>query len=296
MKEIKVSSGNENERLNKYLARILPNASMGFIYKMLRKKNITLNDKKASGSELLKSGDQVKIFFSDETFEKFSARAEEHHRDVKPIKVLYEDDDIIAVHKPAGLLSQSDRKGGDCVNERILSYLSSRDKLPDDFTPSIVNRLDRNTSGIVLAGKTYQGTRRLTEQIRTRQIIKKYKCICLGSFDKKMTVHSFLKEKQQNTVEILDSPSDGAKEIITEFIPEQKLTGFTFLTVVLHTGRKHQIRAQLAHLGHPIVGDAKYGKGHGRMYLHAFSVYVPDVGVITDPVPDEFGRFINAHI
>lgn len=296
MKQIVVDERFSKERLNKYLSGILPNASMGFIYKMLRKKNIVLNGRKAQGNELLSAGDEIKIFFSDDTFDKFSRKEAVTIADAKPLTVLYEDNDVIAVHKPAGLLSQSDRAGGDCVNARILSYLAKKNELPSDFTPSIVNRLDRNTSGLVLAGKTYQGVRTLTEEIRTRKVIKTYKCICVGRFEEHKTVTAFLKEIPGNQVEIYDNEVAGSRKIITEFIPETQLNGYTLLTVILHTGRKHQIRAQLSALGHPVVGDPKYGHGRGIMYLHAYSVEIPEIGLIADPVPDNFTRFINAHL
>lgn len=296
MKQIVTDKSTENIRLNKYLSHILPAASMGFIYKMLRKKNIVLNGKKASGNELLHEGDEVRIYFSDETYDKFSSKKEVKPAASGPIQVLYENDDIIAVHKPAGLLSQSDKAGGDCVNARILSYLDEKNILQSDFTPSIVNRLDRNTSGIVLAGKTYIGIRTLTEEIRERKIIKTYKCICEGDFRSKQTVTAYLKEISANKVRVYDSKVLGAKQIVTEFIPERHLNGYTLLNVILHTGRKHQIRAQLSALHHPILGDPKYGHGGDKMYLHAYSVTIPDVGVITDPVPDYFTRFIDAHI
>ena len=296
MKQITVDESFSKERLNKYLSRLLPNASMGFIYKMLRKKNIVLNGKKASGNELLDAGDEIKIFFSDETYEKFSKKGSPVIHNALPVRVIYEDKDIIAVHKPAGLLSQSDRAGGDCVNARILSYLAKKNELPFDFTPSIVNRLDRNTSGLVLAGKTYQGVRTLTEEIRTRKVVKTYKCICVGRFEEHKTVTAYLKEIPGNQVEIYDNEVAGSRRIITEFIPETQLNGYTLLTVILHTGRKHQIRAQLAALNHPVAGDAKYGRGKGTMYLHAYSVDIPEIGTITDPLPDDFTRFINAHL
>ena len=296
MKQIVVDERFSKERLNKYLSGILPNASMGFIYKMLRKKNIVLNGRKAQGNELLSAGDEIKIFFSDDTFDKFSRKEAVTIADARPLTVLYEDNDVIAVHKPAGLLSQSDRAGGDCVNTRILSYLAKKNELPSDFTPSIVNRLDRNTSGLVLAGKTYQGVRTLTEEIRTRKVIKTYKCICVGRFEEHKTVTAYLKEIPGNQVEIYDNEVAGSRRIITEFIPETQLNGYTLLTVILHTGRKHQIRAQLSALGHPVVGEPKYGHGRGIMYLHAYSVEIPEIGLITDPVPDNFTRFINAHL
>ncbi|MDD6551238.1 MAG: RluA family pseudouridine synthase [Lachnospiraceae bacterium] len=297
MKEFTVTSGNEKERLNKYLAHILPNASMGFLYKMLRKKNITLNGKKASGNELLKAGDEVRIFFSDETFEKFSSKTVSIPESSKPLQVLYEDDDIIAVHKPAGLLSQSDIKGGDCVNARILAYLSTNGKMPSDFTPSIVNRLDRNTSGIVLAGKTYKGSRFLSDAIQSRDVVKTYYCIADGHFEKTGLYKAWHHQNPDNSVTISDKKREGDKEAVTEFFPEKYSGKHTLVRVILHTGRKHQIRASLSNLGHPVTGDPKYGRGHEKhMYLHAFSVEVPGIGKIEDPVPEYFGRFLDADI
>lgn len=296
MREFTVPEGNKSERLNKYLSHLLPNASMGFIYKMLRKKNITLNEKKASGNELLMPGDEVRIFFSDETYEKFSKR-ETEVAEASPIAVLYEDDDIIAVHKPAGLLSQSDKKGGDCVNARILYYLSTKGKMPADFTPSIANRLDRNTSGIVLAGKTYKGSRFLSDAIQSRDVIKTYYCIVDGWFEKRGLYKAYHHTNSDNTVTISDIKHEGDKEAVTEFFPEETSKRHTLVRIILHTGRKHQIRASLAHLGHPVTGDPKYGKGHEKhLYLHAYSVEIPGVGMIVDEVPDYFRRFMDADV
>ncbi len=299
MKEIRVAESFSDSRLDKYLIRLLPSASAGFIYKMLRKKNITLNGKKASGRELLRDGDLIRIFFSDETFEKFSRKEQICSSEgvmLAETDILYQDKDIMAVHKPAGLLSQSNRPGGDCLNARIISYLASEGELSSDFTPSIVNRLDAATSGIVLFGKTYHGVRLLTEMIRERRIVKTYKCICHKTFEEKVTVTSYLKELSGNRVSVTAERTDGSKRIITEFIPEKRLCGYTLLTVILHTGRKHQIRAQLAALGFPVAGDSKYGHDSGRLYLHAYSVEIPGIGQIVDLLPEEFGRFINAHL
>ncbi|MQN01525.1 MAG: RluA family pseudouridine synthase [Lachnospiraceae bacterium] len=300
MKELIISEANEKERLNKYLSHLLSNASMGFIYKMLRKKNITLNGKKASGNELLKSGDIIKIFFSDETYDKFTANDRgivPAQNPLEPLTVLYEDSDIIAVHKPAGLLSQSDKRGGDCVNSRILFLLSSRGEMETGFTPSIVNRLDRNTSGIVLAGKTYRGSRMLSDLIQSRDVIKTYYCIADGHFKREGIYRVWHTENKDNTVNVSDKETEGAKEIVTEFFPERYSRSHTLIRIILHTGRKHQIRASLSHLGYPVTGDSKYGKGHEKhMYLHAFSVRIPGIGTIEDPLPDYFRRFMDADI
>lgn len=296
MKKITVDDRYENMRFNKFIRHLLPSAGMGFIYRMLRKKNIVLNGKKADGSEQVHAGDEVKIFFSDETYADLSEKKPRDINRPKPVKVLYEDDDIIAVHKPRGLKSQSDRAGGDCVNARILSLLESEGKLPDDYTPSIVNRLDTNTTGIILAGKTYRGTRRLTEQIREGQIVKTYKCICRGDFKERIFVKNYIVNEKKDQVRVSDTRINGGKIAKTEFIPERKLNGYTLLSVILYTGRKHQIRATLAHLGYPVAGDSKYGNERGYMYLHSYSVSIPDIGVIYDRVPTEFERFINAHL
>ena len=168
MKQFTISPNESGQRFDKYLKKLLSNASGSFVYKMLRKKNITLNDHKADGTEKLNAGDLVKLFLSDETFEKFSGVDETNSEYMKlksidsgRLQVVYEDDDVIIINKPSGMLSQKAVPEDISANEYILSYLIRKGSLSEEqfktFKPSICNRLDRNTSGLLIAGKTLKG-------------------------------------------------------------------------------------------------------------------------------------------
>ena len=174
MKQFTISPNESGQRFDKYLKKLLSNASGSFVYKMLRKKNITLNDRKADGTEKLNAGDLVKLFLSDETFEKFSGKDETNSGYMKlksidsgRLQVVYEDDDVIIINKPSGMLSQKAVPEDISANEYILSYLIRKGALSEEqfktFKPSICNRLDRNTSGLLIAGKTLKGLQTMAE-------------------------------------------------------------------------------------------------------------------------------------
>ena len=177
MKQFTISPNESGQRFDKYLKKLLSNASGSFVYKMLRKKNITLNDHKADGTEKLNAGDLVKLFLSDETFEKFSGEDEANSEYMKlksidsgRLQVVYEDDDVIIMNKPSGMLSQKAVPEDISANEYILSYLIRKGSLSEDqfktFKPSICNRLDRNTSGLLIAGKTLKGVQTMAEALK----------------------------------------------------------------------------------------------------------------------------------
>ncbi len=184
MKEVVVSKNEAGKWLDGFLNSYLKEASTGFIYKMLRKKNITLNDKKADGKEKLSEGDSIKIFFSDETFEKFRGGGRQSlQQDMKKISqqfgefpLIYEDENIILADKPKGMLSQKAEAGDISLNEWLIEYLLNKGEISveslDTFTPSICNRLDRNTSGLVICGKTLIGLQEMNELIRERRLRK----------------------------------------------------------------------------------------------------------------------------
>lgn len=315
MKEIHISKQDKNQRLDKFLKKYFKGATGGFLYKMLRKKNITLNKTKATGTEILKDGDYIQVFFSDETFEKMRA-SNNSLRDYECLKkvpydvnVLYEDDDIIVVNKPCGVLSQKAKEEDISLNEMILSYLIHTNQLDSDnflkFRPSVANRLDRNTSGIVLAGKTLPGQQMLSEVLKKRTIKKIYHCIVCGEISEPMHITGYLaKDEQTNRVFVSTELFENAKEIQTEYEPLYYNGTYTCLKVHLITGRTHQIRAHLASVGHPIVGDPKYGDakinqkaretyGIKHQLLHAYSVDFPDGRVFVAPEPKEFKRLMG---
>lgn len=333
MQSVIIEKNQAGQRLDKFLHKYLPLAGKGFLYRMLRKKNITLNGKKAQGSEILVLNDEVRCFFSEETFAKFSGReeksasfsdrqttlAEEGERayhTLKGISVLYEDEDVILLNKPAGILTQKAAAADVSLNEWLAGYLLTED--PDlgkefaVFRPAVCNRLDRNTSGIVLCGKSLPGQQYLSKCIRERQIRKFYRTICVGTLEKQVKLEGYLyKDHTDNRVTVLQKAEaePGFSPICTVYSPLTSSGGYSLLEVELVTGKPHQIRAHLASIGHPLIGDAKYGLacennrlrekyGLKHQLLHAFRVEFPEADAgpgrtvskksIIAPCPGEF--------
>lgn len=307
MKEFTIGPNEAGQRFDKYLGKLLSGTSMGFIFKMLRKKNFTLNGKKAVGNEILAAGDQVKLFLSDETFDKFSSKEEEKHGksqlcfslnelEKRRLYIVYEDEHILIFNKPAGMLSQKAAETDISVNEYLIGYLLYQKELsPADlntFRPSIANRLDRNTSGLILCGKSLAGLQYLSEVIKNRSLEKYYRCIVEGKLQERLEIEGYLvKDSRKNQVLITtNKPQNGEASFInTNINPIGQSTWgertYTELAVHLITGKPHQIRAHLSHIGHPIVGDLKYGSGSKsriaekchikRQLLHSYRVVFP---------------------
>lgn len=259
MKEYVISSSDAGRRLDKFSMHILSGAGASFTYKMLRKKNITLNDKKASGTEVLCEGDVVKFYLSDDTFEKFSKKPDSHEASVTADpEVIYEDDDFLIVDKPAGMLSQKSSAQDISLNEICLSYVRGNGCHSGSFTPSICNRLDRNTSGLVTFAKTYRASVILSKAFKERLIHKYYNCVVSGVIDRDLDLKGTLvKDERTNKVRVYDD--DEGSYINTIVHPIKDNGNITLLEIELITGKTHQIRAHLSHAGHPIVGDIKYG-------------------------------------
>lgn len=321
MKELTISNMEAGQRFDKYLVKCLPNAGKSFLYKMLRKKNITLNGKKADGSEKINEGDKVCIFFSDETFQNFAEKKEGRHvsqvADLSfKLNILYEDNNILIVDKPSGVLSQKAKPTDISLIEYIMEYMTDRGYISCDsgntFKPGICNRLDRNTSGIVVAGKTIRGLQVMSEAFRERTLAKYYICIVKGAFSKKCRVSGFLyKDEAGNKVTVYDSSDKNihkdAVPIETEYFPICGNNDITLLKVHLITGKTHQIRAHLKFLGHPIAGDLKYKDeninrqfkrkyGIANQMLHAYELVLPPLAelglddglTVKTEIPPEF--------
>lgn len=420
MQEFVVARAEAGGRFDKYLKRLLPLASSGFLYKMLRKKNITLNDKKAEGKEILAEKDVVRLFFSEETYLKFAGRSEgvsgqdgadeeskgsvkmpekngqeagfslfpdracqerysfrksgegyrKAYRQLGKIPVIYEDEDILILNKPAGVLSQKAKREDVSLNEWMIGYLLEKKEISEDgllrFCPSVCNRLDRNTSGLLLCGKTLRGSRFLSEILRDRSLHKYYLTYAEGKIEHPITLKGYLtKETERNRVKVISEeeyrekvlmaePEEYQEKVLTtEAEVYQKKatvaeTGYrhksmgeefgkktlardetgrgyqkietvlrplfysekedcTKLEILLVTGKSHQIRAHLSEIGHPVLGDIKYGwkprrreeMGLKYQLLHAHKVEFPKTEgefdylsekVVTAPLPELFEK------
>lgn len=329
MRELLIETAQAGQRLDKFLARCLPEASKSFLYRMLRKKNITLNDKKAQGNELLSARDVVRVWFSDETYLRFAGREETPETlrgqyPYVPLEILYEDEHTIFINKPAGMLSQRTEGEERSVCEYLIGYLLHTGQIDGEdlkrFRPSVCSRLDRNTSGVVACGKTVAGLSALSELFRERTLHKYYTCIVEGEVSREKLLDAYLvKDEASNTVRVMEGPVSGAKRIVTRYVPllhGQVLDGggraaaVTALEVLLITGRSHQIRAHLASDAHPIVGDMKYAPEASvrffrracqvrRQLLHCARLQLPGLAgplaqlsgkVIAAPLPEDFLR------
>ena len=264
MRELVISKYEAGQRFDKFLAKYMELAPKSFFYKMMRKKNITLNGKKAAGNEKLEKGDTVKLFLSEETIEGFREKKKRAVHTGAKLDILYEDEQVMLINKPAGMLSQKAEKGDISMVEHLISHLLDTGEVTEEmlktFRPSLCNRLDRNTSGIVAAGKSMAGLQSLSQMFHDRTIGKYYLCLTAGIIEKPSRVEGWLfKDERTNKVEILFQERPGSARIITEYRPIKSHDGVTLLEVHLITGKTHQIRAHLASVGHPLIGDHKYG-------------------------------------
>ena len=345
MQSFQIGKNEAGQRFDKYLKKRLSQAPASFLYKMLRKKNITLNGKKADGSEKLNIGDEVRLFLSDETFAKFSPSVLEFSDGQRskggsegkypyiPLDIVYEDDDIVIINKPHGMLSQKATPEDISASEYIIGYLLQQSAITEEelatFTPSVCNRLDRNTSGLLIAGKSLKGLQDMANQLSSRLVDKYYRCLVKGVFQEAKTAEGWLvKDERTNQVQVFNSKREDGRYIKTGYEPlayyvkgaKRNVKGclqkiqpaeisdnteiFTLLNVHLITGRSHQIRAHLASLGYPIVGDYKYGDRKANDWfarhfqiriqmLQAYRIRFADGREFEAPLEREFQRVLG---
>ena len=323
MKEFRITDETSGQRLNKVLLKLLPEAGSSFLYRMLRKKNITVNDKKADGAQILQNGDTIRIWFSDDTYRKFAAGSREisggsskpsHH--ASDPDVLYEDDDLLFVSKPAGLLIQPDSKTSACLTAQVSDYLFRQKKSDTSgiFRVGPANRLDRNTSGVVAFGKTIRGQQYLAEQFRERSMKKYYLALVKGNIPgcagEEVLTGWYRKDRESNVAHLYTEKNKPASALEVQ-LGISALAGSheaALLKVHLLTGKSHQIRVQLSGAGHPLAGDPKYGDaawnnklarlyGLKRQFLHAYQLELAGLDgqplTISAPLPEDLKRVLK---
>lgn len=267
MTEITIQKNDAGQRADRFLSKTYPNLKMSLVCKLMRKKRIKLNGAKAEPNVILKEGDVLRFYLSDELLAKEPIRRVNDFREASAeISVIYEDENILLIDKPAGLVVHEDNdNSADTLINRVLNYLYRKGEYAPErensFVPALVNRIDRNTSGIVIAAKNAESLRVLNQKVRDRELQKLYLCAVRGApVPKEATLTAYLgKLSDENRVLISDTPKPDYLTIKTKYRVLESRGELSLVEVDLLTGRTHQIRAHFAHIGHALLGDGKYG-------------------------------------
>ncbi len=283
MKIITVGKNDAGQRLDKFLSKAVKGLPMSMMYKSIRTKKIKVNRKRTEQKYILCEGDEIQLFIRDEFFDSPEKDNSSLSRITPKLDIVYEDSNIMLLNKRPGVLVHEDNEGGEnTLILHIKAYLYSNGEYnPDEersFAPSLCNRIDRNTGGIVIAAKNAGALRDMNAKIKAGEIRKHYVCLVHGAPPKKKDVmRAYLrKDSATNTVEVRDRSFGGAKEIVTGYEVLERRGEDSLLEIELFTGRTHQIRAHMAHIGCPLVGDGKYGinredKARGFKYQALYS-------------------------
>lgn len=285
MKQIVIKKEDSNQRVDKYVKKMLPNAPLSFIYKLFRKKDVKINNKWVKENYILNENDELKIFITDEQFEEFTKKD-----DIIPVtvkfEIIYEDENIIIINKDKGMLVHGDKKENKwTIQNMLLNYLIQKGEYhpkTSNFTPSLIHRLDRNTSGILICAKTLLASQEGMELFKNKENIEKhYLALTFNKAKNHDIINLPLSKDSDNNLVRVDFKN--GKEAITEYNLIDGNDEYSLLDVNLITGRTHQIRVHLSYNKLPIIGDEKYGDfnlnkkfkeefDYEKQFLHAYSI------------------------
>jgi len=286
MQKIEITANEAPQRIDRFLDKYLNAAGKSVIYRLLRKNIVRINGKRIKENEILQVGDLVSISLSETQISELQKEAPKFSAEKLNLEIVFEDDEILIVEKPVGILTHPDKSEyKNTLATLVQMYLA--ELCTKTFRPAPVQRLDKNTSGLVLFAKTYNALQSLNAQMRNRAIEKKYLAIVEGNLDTSTLLNNrgeikgFLeKDEKKNKVSLSQNDSDNSKFVHTEYSLKETKNGFSLLEITLHTGRSHQIRASLEYIGHSIVGDKKYNKNsfgnEKHQLLHAHKITLPD--------------------
>ncbi len=297
MKEFVIKKNDAGQRLDKYITKSFPLIPQSLMYKYIRNKRIKVNGKKSEISYKLCVDDVISMYVNDEFFEPVKPKYDFLSAG-KSLKIVYEDANIILIDKPAGILSHPDEGNyTDTAITRVKRYLYEKGEYnPDNemsFAPALVNRIDRNTCGIIIGAKNAESLRILNEKLKNRELHKYYLCVAIGKLkNREGIIKGYLeKNEKQNRVYISEKSNDKTKAIATKYNVLDYKGGLSLVEVELLTGRTHQIRASFSHLGNPLLGDGKYGTnaqnkqfgGYKKQFLYSYKLafdFESDAGIL----------------
>ena len=267
MRQLTIGKNDGNQRLDKFLQKRFRTLPKTLMYKYIRKKCVKINGKKCSPEDMVHEGDVLTFFIKDEFFEQSEEKHYEFLKAPAKLNIVYEDDNLLLLDKKPGVIVHPDKSYHfDSLVSRVQHYLYEKGEYDPEaeqaFAPALVNRIDRNTGGIVIAAKNAESLRVLNQKMKTRELEKFYLCLIHGKPQKDSdTLHGYLtKNESKNKVTVHQKPVEGSKEILTKYEILRSNGAYSLAEVELLTGRTHQIRAHFASIGHPLVGDTKYGK------------------------------------